>query len=387
MNKKNIVVVLVFSLVVYFVWTSLSARGEEKKVGGSATKNVRMIDAVVSDFRSTEVFSGFVTGVKQTDVSPKVGGYVTKMLKEEGEAVQSGEILAVLDGSELMAMEKSAMLSVNAINKTLEETSNFYDQKVDEAKTMLKKTKESYSDGDATKKDVKIGEEAVSSAKKMRDLQNAGAKANVAAAQGGELVAHMAAKNSTIVAPFSGVITKKYASVGSFAAPGTPLYAISSPADLEISLSVPGAISEKLSKGDAVIVNAEGQTGLTIPGYVFSASHGTGSATQKSNLKIRFADSKESELLSLGQYVSVVVSSGNMRKAMLIPEKSILFEYDDTFLYVAKNDGVVAKKKITLGESSGEQREVLSGISEGERVVIEGQYQLREGDAIEEKEL
>jgi RND family efflux transporter MFP subunit len=387
MHKKNIVGILIFSLVFYFAWTSLFARGEEKQVGGPVAKNVRTVVATMSDFHSTATFSGFVAGVKQADASPKSGGYVTKMLKEEGDTAQKGETIAVLDGSELLAMEKSAMLSVDAINKTLESTGDFYNQKVDEAEAMLKKTKESHSNGEATKKDVKIGEESVSSAKKMRDLQNAGAKASVAAAQGGALVARMAAKNSTIVAPFSGVITKKYSSVGSFAGPGTPLYAISSPEELEVSLSVPRAISEKLSKGDAVIVNSEGQAGLTIPGYIFSISQGAESATQKSNLRIRFADFKENKMLFLGQYASVVVSSGNMRKAILVPEKSILFEYDDTFLYVVKNDGVVAKKKVTLGESSGELREVLSEISEGEKVITEGQYQLRDGDVVKEKEL
>jgi RND family efflux transporter MFP subunit len=253
---------------------------------------------------------------------------------------------------------------------------------VDEAEAMLKKTKESYSNGDATKKDVKVGEEAVKSAKQMRDLQKSGAEANMAAAQGGALVAHIAAKNATVTAPFAGIITRKYSSVGSFAAPGTPLYAISSPADMEISISVPGSISEILSKDIAVSVYPEGQLSQAIQGYIFSVSQAVGVSTQKSIVRIRFSDAQMTLALTLGQYVGVSVPSEKKRTAVMIPEAAILREYDDTFVFSLGEGGIVKRKKITIGESSGESRELLSGVEPGEKIVIEGQYYLRDGESV-----
>ena len=382
MKKIYLSAFLIVSFISYFVWTAFFAKGDDNPNINPSTKNVKTIVAATSDFTSTKIFSGFIGGVRQADVSPKAGGYVTKLLKEGGDSVRAGETIAVLDGSELAAMDQSALMSLDAIKKTLGDTKDFYDQKVDEAEAMLKKTKESYSHGDVTKKDIKIGEEAVKSAKQMRDLQNSGAKANVAAAQGGALVAHVAAKDATIAAPFAGVITRKYSSVGFFAAPGTPLYAISSPSDMEISISIPGSVSDLLSKNSEVFVYPEGQQTSSVQGYVFSVSQAVGAATQKSIVRIRFSDAQKNLALTLGQFVNVSVPLENSRTAILIPEEAILREYDDTFVFSLSDSGIVKKKKVTIGEASGDLREVLSGIESGERIVIGGQYLLRDGESV-----
>lgn len=369
----------------YLIRGAFFAKGEETSETSNSIKNVKTIVATESDFQPTRDFSGFVSGAKQADVSPKAGGYVTKLLKEEGDVVRAGEVLAVLDGSELAAMDQSALMTLDAIKKTVRDTKDFYDQKVDEAEASLKKTKESYSNSDVTKKDVKIAEEGLDSAKKMRDLQNSGAKANEAAAQGGELVAHIAAKNATITAPFSGVITRKYFSVGSFAAPGTPLYAIASPTELEVSVSVPSSVAGNSSKNISVSVYPEGQKNLSLSGYVFSTAQSVGTATQKSIMRIRFSAAENIRALSLGQYATVAVPVGSSRAVILIPEEAILREYDDTFVFSLKADGTVTKNKITLGDSFGELREVLSGITAGEKIIIEGQYFLLDGDVVSDE--
>jgi RND family efflux transporter MFP subunit len=385
MKKKYLIGALFIFAIFYLIHGAFFANGEEKSKTGGSVKNVKTMIVAESDFHPTQDFSGFVSGAKQADISPKAGGYVTKLLKEEGDTIRVGEVLAVLDGSELAAMNESALMSLYAIQKTVKGTKDFYAQKVDEAEAVLKKTKESYSNGDVTKKDVKIAQEGVDSAKKMRDLQNYGAAANEAVAQGGGLVTRIAAKNATVTAPFSGVITRKYSSVGSFAAPGTPLYAIASSAELEVSVSIPGSLAGNISKDNLVSVYPEGQKNLSVSGYVFSVAQSVGMATQKSIVRIRFSAAEKSRALSLGQYARVAVPEGNPHSAILIPEQAILREYDDTFVFSLNADGTVGKNKITLGESFGELREVLSGITAGEKIVSEGQYSLRDGDVVVEK--
>jgi RND family efflux transporter MFP subunit len=385
MHKKYLAACLFISFVVYFAWATFFAKGAEKTNPNLPIKPVKTVVATTTNFHSIGDFSGFVSGVRQADISPKAGGYVTGLLKIEGDSVKAGETIATLDGSELLAMDQSALMSLDAVQKTLGETKEFYAQKVDEAQAMLKKIKENYSNGSITEKDVKVGEEALDSAKKMRDLQNSGADANVATAQGGELVAHIATKNATIVAPFSGIITKKYATVGSFVAPGTPLYAIASPADLEIDISVPGSIGGNLSRGEEVSVIPNGQTGSVVSGYIFSVSGAVEATMQKAFVRVRFSEAENKKALFLGQYVNVTIPAGKERVAILIPEKAILREYDDTFVFILDEDGKVKKQKIILGEASGELHEVLSGVFAGDRIVTEGQYALRDGDFTTEK--
>ncbi len=385
MHKKYFAVFLFVSFAIYFVWTAFFARGAERVNSSLPVKRVQTVSAMTTDFHSVGNFSGFVSGARQADISPKVGGYVTKLLKVEGDSVQAGETIAIIDGSELRAMDQSALMSLDAIQKTLGETKDFYDQKVNEAQAMLKKTKENYSNGSATEKDIKVSEEALSSAKKMRDLQNSEANANLAVAQGGALVAHIATKNATIIAPFSGIITKKYTTIGSFVAPGTPLYEISSPDDLEIDISIPGSIGENISKGEKVLVSPDGKVESIVSGYVFSVAGAIEATTQKAIARVRFSGAENEKALFLGQYVNVAIPGGNEKAVILIPEKAILREYDDIFVFVLGNNGIVRKNKITIGDPSGELREVLSGVAVGDKIVVDGQYSLRDGDFVVEK--
>ena len=221
--------------------------GQDTSVSPTVTPvQVEAVRAVA--FRSERTVSGFVQGVRQADVAPKTGGYVVKLLKEEGDAVRAGETIAVLDGSELSAMNKSAQLSLDAAGTILRETKDLYRQTVNQAEASRKKAEDSYASGDITSRDLDIAKEAVKSAKRTRDAQDAVAAAGKTAAEGGTLVAGAAAANATVTAPFSGIITRRYTSLGSFVAPGTPIYAVASQDALEISVSIPGELRSESTR-------------------------------------------------------------------------------------------------------------------------------------------
>lgn len=341
---------------------------------------VRVEMAVAGSFRARQSASGFVSGVRQTDVAPKVGGYIVKLLKEEGDSVRAGEPIAILDGSELSAMNQSAQLSLDAASKSLRETNDFYEQTVDQAEASLRKAEDSYDTGDITSRDLDIAKEALKSAKRMRDAQNAVATAGKAAAEGGALIAGTSAANATVVAPFSGIVTRRYVSLGSFVAPGTPMYTVSSTDMLEVSVPIAGGIMKDIRKGDEVSVHAQGMD-TSVSGRIFSVAQAVGTTTQTSIARIRFADSTVSSLLSPGQYVTVSIPVGPARDAILIPENAIVHEYDDTFVFTIRN-GVATKTKVSVGEEADGRYEISSGLSVGEEVVIEGSYGLRDGESV-----
>jgi len=345
-----------------------------------AQSPVRVETAIVSSFHPKQSTSGFVSGVRQADVAPKVGGYVVELLKEEGDSVRAGESIAVLDGSELSAMNQSAQLSLNAASKSLRETTDFYDQKVDEAQASLEKTKSEYASGSVSSYDLDIAKEALKSAKRMRDAQNAAASAGKAAAQGGALVASASVADVTVTAPFAGVITRRYVSLGSFVAPGTPIYAVSSTDTLEVSVPIAGGIVKDIRKGDEVSVFAEGAD-TPVTGRIFSVAQAVGTTTQTSIARIRFADPAVSALLSPGQYVTVSIPVGLSHESIMIPENAIVHEYDDTFVFTFV-DGHATKTKVVIGDETDGRREIRSGLSAGTVVITEGSYGLRDGSVV-----
>ena len=89
-----------------------SAENEDVK----PKKTVKAVPVSPAPFRSEETFSGFVRGARQSVVSAKTSGYITRLLKEEGDTVRRGETIAVIDGSDLAAAEASAIAVFESVS-------------------------------------------------------------------------------------------------------------------------------------------------------------------------------------------------------------------------------------------------------------------------------
>ncbi|NTW15109.1 MAG: efflux RND transporter periplasmic adaptor subunit [Candidatus Moranbacteria bacterium] len=352
---------------------------EAESVPVVASKQVRTETLSPAPFRPSRDVSGFVTGARQADVAPKVGGYVVKLLKEEGDTVRAGETLAILDGSDQRAMLESAGISLDAAKNALSASDDFYDQKVDEAEASLHKAEDAYESGDLSSRDLSIAKEAVTSAKRMRDAQHAAAKAEVGAAYGGSLVAGAAVADATITAPFSGVVTNRFVQLGAFVGPGMPLFTVASTESLETRLSVPGDVATAIAKGDTVSVRSE--TGSDpVSGSVVSIARAVGISSQSTIVRVGIPADAGGSLLP-GRFVTVTLSSGAARETVSVPETAIIHLYDDTFVAAVEND-TVSFRKVVLGESVADRREIRSGIDAGTEVVVEGAYALRDGDRV-----
>ncbi len=332
-------------------------------------------------FRPTSSYSGFVSGVRQADVAPKTGGYVAKLLVEEGDRVSAGQVVATVDGSELIAMKESASASYAAAREAADEAGDYYDQLVDEAEANHRKVKDAYDDGNVGTRDLRIAEEAVKSAEAARDAQVAAVRAELAQAEGGRLVAEVAAKNATVVAPFSGVVTRRHVSEGAFVAPGMPIFSVASPDSPEMSVSVPGEVARGLSRGDTLAVFPEGDH-EPMSGTIASVAQGVGITTQTSVVRIRLIDEEASRSVFLGQYAAVSVPIGPTRETVSVPASAIVREYDDTFVFVLTGEGRAEKRSVTLGESVGDRYELLSGVESGMTIITEGAYGLADGDPV-----
>lgn len=345
------------------------------------SRPVTAMTVIAEAFRPSVSYSGFVSGVRQADVAPKTGGYVANLLVEEGDTVRAGQTLAVLDGSELSAMRESASDSYAAAKKATEKATDYYGQLVDEAEANYRKVKDSHDDGIVGSRDLRIAQEAVESAKRARDAQVAAAEAELSQAQGGRRVADVAARNATVISPFSGIVTRRHVSVGTFAAPGMPLYTVASPDAPEVSVSVPGDVARGLSRGMNVSVAPEdGEE--TVGGEIASISQAVGPTTQISVVRVRFAGTEAAQSVFLGQYATVSIPTGPSREAVLVPVTAVVRQYVDTFIFVVGGDNRVEKRAVRLGEEVGDRYEVVSGLSVGERIVTGGAHGLEGDDAV-----
>lgn len=375
---------LAFFGIIFFVLRKEAQTDDQSQI----VKNVKTQVVAKSDIEKASQFSSVVAGEEETFIMPKMSGYITAIYKKEGDKVAKGETLAVLDGSEILAQVGAAQDGVNSMKNVVDEADDYYDQVVDEAKAALKKYEKEYDalkDGGASdselsiaKKGVKQAEEAVKSAKKMRDLQNQSTEANLVSMEGQLKIAQTQAGNRYIKAPYSGVITAKNYSVGSLVSPSQAVFAIAKSEKKELSISVSSDLVRFLAFDQAVRISLDNDQG-NFSGKIISVSPMTGSVAHKSLVKISIDESSD---LRLGEFVKVFIETEKKDDVLVVPQNALVKEYYDNFVFVVDENNIVQKKKVEIGFVGDDKVEIVSGISTGERVVVEGQFYLKDGDEV-----
>ncbi|HAV11493.1 MAG TPA: hypothetical protein DCX32_03030 [Candidatus Moranbacteria bacterium] len=362
---------------------SLGAGFEDKESVKDSLKQVSVQTAEIGTIERVGQYSGIVKGANETQLSPKISGTIRSLLKNEGDFVRAGELLATIDSSELQAESALAKENISANESSLKETGDYYDQLVDEAKSALKKSERAYdiakesSDQDSedlAARDLEKAQEAVSSAKRLRDLQISSTKGQLDLSKKQLGVADAYLKNSRIVAPFSGVITAKNSQLGSLAAPGSPIYSLSSSDKKEVLISVAGEEAERMEVGQAVKISLEGQD--ETEGKIISISPVSDFKDRKSSIRIAV-----SEEVRLGSYVQISILLEKKDSILVVPTEAIVKKYHDTFIYVSEN-GKAAQRAVETGIAQNGSTEIVSGLSAGEILITKGQHYLRNGDTI-----
>ncbi len=382
-QKHSLISLISLGIVLAGTWVwHASAETKNASLAMTPPTPVKTESVSFSSFQPTETFSGFVRGINQADISAKTSGYIVSLLKEPGEHVRSGDLLAVLDGHELIASNQSANITLTAALVALDRTEQYTRQQVDAAETSLSKVKDDREKGSATSKDVRVAEDAVRTAKKLRDTENAQAKASVAAIQGAEITTKDSLENRFVRAPFSGIISAKHGVVGEFTSPGNTLYSMLSPDSLEISVSIPLRLATSVQKGTVVSIQPE-HSNQQVDGVVFSIAPAGNAATSETIATIRFRDPNDKTIPTIlsGEYASVKFPIESKQEAVLIPDSAILRQYDETFVFVV-NDSQVRKQWVTIGYQFGNSREITSGLNLGDTIVTEGMHSLREGMSV-----
>lgn len=363
-------IVIIVALGIGYYWLVFSRTTAIERVSEKTV--VKTDTTIMRVFQEKAQFSGFIGGVRQTDVTAKTSGYVMKLLKEEGETVRQGEIVAVLDGSELLATQKSALLSLGSIDSALKASKRYYDQKVNEAETALDQA--SGSSAKAT------AEEVLKSTKRLRDAEQASLNIQRMNAEGQVVVSSVAGASITIRAPFSGIITRKDVSIGSFVTPGMPIYSLASDDALEVVIVLPMETARRVAKNSRVVLS---DTVITREGYVFSIVSSAERDVQHAVARIRFASPSDQDHFPLGTYVQVSLVVGPEKESLFIPLTALLSQYDDTFVYVVEN-GVAKKQAVKIGSIDGQHQEIISGLTAGTQVAVEGVYTLSDNQPVTE---
>lgn len=304
--------------------------------------------------------SGFIKGANRADVAPMANGRIIKITKKEGDFIKKGEVLAIIDSKTSSIQTSAAQSGVEALNKILKDTEDYYGQ-------LVKETRENSS----------ANKETIDSAKKARDLQIQSIKAKIIEAEGNFKIASSNQENFSVTAPFSGKILSLYLKEGDFANFSYPIANISTDNNFEIESYVSSSESKKIKLGDNVILFSSDD--IAFSGNVTTIAPGSSEQNFKTLIKIK--PSKDiSEIIRLGDFVNGNIFVAREKETILIPRNSIITKGSDSIVFIFnEKTNTVEEKIIKILDEYDNNVNIESGINENDMIVTEGQQYLVNG--------
>ncbi len=310
---------------------------------GQPTATVR-IQAVASQRQAiTEEVLGTVRARLQATVEAKMTGQIITLPVVLGQRVKAGELIARLEGAEINA-------------------------RLEQAEAALEQTERD------VKRIVKLFEQQSST---LAELEATQVRQRVAKG----LAAEVRATRSQleVVAPFNGIVTKKWAAVGDLAAPGKPLVTLDDPSALQLEVELPLNIARQVQSNAHFTAHVDGVAGeLTAIVTEIAPTADPASRTLQVNLNL-----PRQPGLSSGQFARLRVPIGES-DSLRVPAGAVVPRGQLEIVFVV-TDRRAHLRLVKTGRRFGEEWEILAGLQAGEQVVIEGASQLTDGQPVEVK--
>ena len=343
--------------------------------------------------RSLTVSSELVP-FQDIDVFAKESGYVKQLLVDYGSHVKAGQLMAVLEIPEL---EANIQQDESAIKSLADQVTNAEHQlgRVEAQHKVLHLEYDRINSVSQSKPGLVAQQEVddVQGRDLAAEAQVEGAKSNVEMARSNMASAQSKLQHdkalfdyARITAPFSGVVTQRYANLGTLMQAGTnsstqamPLVKLSQEDLYRVVIPVPETYVSSVSLGDAVSVRVPALN-QTLPGKVARFASDVHQQTRTMHTEVDVQNPKGT--LLPGLYAEVTLTLNKDAKALAVPLSAVERESDQASIDVVDSSGKVQIRQVVLGIETANDVEVMSGLQEGDQVVISDRASLTAGEQV-----
>jgi RND family efflux transporter MFP subunit len=289
---------------------------------------------------ATEEVVGTVRSKLRAMIEAKVTGRVLEYRATPGTMVTAGDLLARVEVPEIQA-------------------------KVDQAKATL----------DQVQRDFERQKQLFASSTSTRQEYDA-ANARVSVAKAGLSEAETMMSYARVTAPFDGVVTRKLADVGDLATPGRPLLEIEAPTALRFEADLPEAILSRIRMGEKMQVRVASMI-EPLEATVSEIAPVADPVSRTFQVKL---DLPSTPGLRTGQFgrVSVPVAE---TKLLIVPKDSVILRGQMELVFVVR-EGRASLRLVKTGKKLTNGFEILSGLEDGEQVVVRGATKLVDGQPV-----
>lgn len=360
--------IIVVSLLSFFLLSCQPPQQKEEVEEASlATAPVKVFKVKRERISEKLFYTGLIEAWNKINITPDVGGKITKIYVEEGDRVQKDQLLAELD--------------TRAIRLQL-----------DQAKAGLAVAEASQKDAlrnmermERLKSESAVSEQQFEQVKLVYDA----ADAQLQQARAALNLANHNLDVSIMKAPFSGVIASRNAEVGDVInplmggfSPSSGVLTVMDFSRVKIEIEVSSQDIARIKKGLTALLRMAAFPDHVFLGRVSVVNLTADPMTRKFRVQI-VADNPKLELRP-NTFGEVTLEISSHEEALVVPQIAVI---ENKYVFVARDDNTVMRKEIVMGLQNTDMVEVISGIEEEDLVVVEGNYGLEDGARIEIKEV
>ena len=378
--------------------TSCSRSTEAHSAPEPASDMVVAVARATPDTITRDVLiSGEFHAYQAVDVHAKVAGYLRRINVDVGDRVRAGQLLAVLEMPEMRDDLAQASAASQRSNAEVARAQ----QELASAEAGLRISQLSYNRlATVNKKEPGlIAQQELDEAlarQQGAEAKEAAAKAtlnamreSVTVAQAGERRARTMTDYSQITAPFSGVITKRYADTGAMIPAGTasqaqtlPLVRVAQIDRLRLVLPVPESLVPSMRTGKPVEVQVR-SLNRSYHGTVARLSRDVQLATRTMDVEVDVPNT-DGELVP-GMVAETTLRLDHHENTLTIPPQSITARDGKKYVLLVNGSKVLEERAVQVGLETASKVEILHGLAGGDLIVIGNRGQLRSGQHVEPK--
>ncbi|MES1159010.1 MAG: efflux RND transporter periplasmic adaptor subunit [Terricaulis silvestris] len=319
-----------------------SAQGQGKG-GGAPTPGVTVAAVTRTNFSDAIQALGTAQAKESIVITPKIADTIRALRFDSGAHVYRGQVLV-----EMSSVEQSAdFAEARAANE--------------QAQQDLRRNQELFDRGFLSQAALDAKHAAADAAQARMDATSS------------------RINDRTITAPFSGVIGLRTASPGQYVSPGTQIGTLDDVSQIKLDFDVPETQLSHVAPNVAISAHTAAFPNRAFEGAISQVDSRVNPTTR--TVRVRALLPNPDGVLRPGMLMTVEAHS-NPRQALSIPEIAILDQADGAYVFRVKADLSVERIKVQTGVRSEGLAEILAGLDEGDRVILEGLQAVRPGQTV-----
>jgi membrane fusion protein, multidrug efflux system len=356
--------------------TTLAGCSSERETTSAAPEtvsNVSLLPVQAANVPDLVEAVGTLRAAQTSQLASQMMGNIVEIRVHEGDRIQRGQVLAVLDD----AQPRAALDRATAADLASQQGITAADSDLALAEATFRRYQTLYDKKSVSPQEFDEVKERYQGAQARRDMARAGQSQAKAAMQ----QAHSALGYARILAPFDGLVTEKKADVGMLASPGMPIFTVEDLRRYRLEATVNETDLRYVRMGQQIPVVIDAVGDKELKGRVVEIVPAADSASRSFLVKIEMPSDPA---LRSGLFGRAQFSRGE-RSSLLIPRTAVVERGQLQGVYVLDQNKIANLRYITLGKPSGAQVEVLAGLQAGETLISDPGSRELSGKKIESR--